>query len=48
MPTGLTEALAALAALDPTVAAATEHLVKLVLSFRSSTIQAVAMLPVIQ
>lgn len=37
---------AALAALDPTVAAATEHLVKLVLSFRSSTIQAVAMLPV--
>jgi protease IV len=37
---------AALAALDPAVAAATEHLVKLVLSFRSSTIQAVAMLPV--
>jgi hypothetical protein len=29
------------------VAAATEHLVKLVLSFRSSTIQAVAMLPVL-
>jgi protease IV len=45
-------ALAALhavdALLDPVVAAATEHLVKLVFSFRSSTIQAVAMLPVVQ
>ena len=45
-------ALAALHALDtlldPVVAAATEHLVKLVFSFRSSTIQAVAMLPVVQ
>jgi protease-4 len=45
-------ALAALHAvdslLDPAVAAATEHLVKLVFSFRSSTIQAVAMLPVVQ
>jgi hypothetical protein len=30
------------------MAAATEHLVELVLSFRSSTIQAVAMLPVLQ
>jgi len=40
-------AITELAALDPTVAAATEHLVKLVLSFRSSTIQAVAMLPVL-
>jgi protease IV len=40
-------AIRELAALDPTVAAATEHLVKLVLSFRSSTIQAVAMLPVL-
>jgi len=46
-----TAAAAALEAVDstlpPTVAAATEHLVKLVLSFRSSTIQAVAMLPVL-
>jgi protease IV len=33
---------------DPAVATATEHLVKLVFSFRSSTIQAVAMLPVMQ
>ena len=41
-------AIATLAAIDPTVAAATEHLVKLVLSFRSSTIQAVTMLPVLQ
>ncbi len=40
-------ALTELAALDPAVAAATEHLVKLVLAFRSSTIQAVAMLPVL-
>jgi protease-4 len=40
-------ALAELEAVDPTVAAATEHLVRLVLSFRSSTIQAVAMLPVL-
>jgi protease-4 len=40
-------ALAELEAVDPTVAAATEHLVKLVLSFRSSTIQAVAMLPML-
>jgi protease-4 len=39
-------ALGELGALDPTVASAAEHLVKLVLSFRSSTIQAVAMLPV--
>jgi protease-4 len=39
-------AFAALRDLDPGVAAATEHLVKLVVSFRSSTIQAVAMLPV--
>jgi protease-4 len=38
--------LRALAAVDPVLAAATEHLVQLVLSFRSSTIQAVAMLPV--
>jgi len=47
-PFGVTSqtALAALDVLDPAVAAATEHLVKLVLSFRSSTIQAVAMLPV--
>jgi protease-4 len=41
-------AVAQLQLVDPTVAAATEHLVKLVLSFRSSTIQAVAMLPVMQ
>ena len=52
MPFGLSSdaasaAITELAALDPTVAAATEHLVKLVLSFRSSTIQAVAMLPVL-
>ena len=49
---GSDAALAALHAvdslLDPAVAAATEHLVKLVFSFRSSTIQAVAMLPVVQ
>jgi len=38
--------LAALGAVDPTVAAAAEHLVRLVLSFRSSMIQAVAILPV--
>jgi protease-4 len=38
----------ALALVDPAVAAATEHLVQLVLSFRSSTIQAVATLPVIR
>jgi protease-4 len=42
------DAIAGLHILDPSVAAATEHLVKLVLSFRSSTIQAVAMLPVLQ
>ena len=41
-------ALAQLQLAEPAVAAATEHLVKLVLSFRSSTIQAVAMLPVMQ
>jgi protease-4 len=41
-------AIATLGAIAPTVASATEHLVKLVLSFRSSTIQAVAMLPVLQ
>ena len=40
--------LRAIAAIDPVVAAATEHLVQLVVSFRSSTIQAVAMLPVIR
>ena len=40
--------LRALAAVDPVLAAATEHLVQLVLSFRSSTIQAVAMLPVVK
>jgi protease-4 len=51
-PFGITTAaraaLAELAAIDPTVASATEHLVRLVLSFRSSTVQAVALLPVIQ
>jgi protease-4 len=40
--------LAELAAVDPAVAHATEHLVRLVFSFRSSTVQAVAMLPVMQ
>jgi protease-4 len=40
--------LHSLAVVDPTVAAATEHLVKLVVSFRSQTVQAVAMLPVMQ
>jgi len=40
--------LQALAVVDPVVAAATEHLVWLVVSFRSSTIQAVAMLPVMR
>lgn len=43
---GLDRALAPL--VDPAVAAAAEQLVKLVFSFRASTIQAVAMLPVIQ
>jgi len=38
----------ALALASPAIAAATDHLIQLVLSFRSSTIQAVAMLPVIQ
>ncbi|MEO7731844.1 MAG: signal peptide peptidase SppA [Kofleriaceae bacterium] len=38
--------IAALGTIDPRVALATEHLVRLVFSFRSSTIQAVAMLPV--
>ena len=52
-PFGLTAdtAIAAateLGAVDPTVAAATEHLVRLVLSFRASSVQAVAMLPVMQ
>jgi len=41
-------AMAELGAVDPVVARATEHLVRLVLSFRSSTVQAVAMLPVMQ
>jgi protease IV len=40
--------LRALTTVDPVLAAATERLVQLVLSFRSSAIQAVAMLPVIQ
>jgi protease IV len=40
-------AAAELGAIDPTVAAATEHLVRLVLSFRSSSVQAVTMLPVL-
>jgi protease-4 len=39
--------LHAISAIDPSVAAATERLVELVLSFRSSTVQAVAALPVI-
>jgi len=49
-PLGLSAeaAIAALDTIDPVVASATEHLVKLVLSFRSSTIQAVAMLPVLR
>jgi len=38
--------LRGLASVDPVLAAATERLIQLVLSFRSSTIQAVAMLPV--
>jgi len=45
---GADAALATLAVVDPVVAQATEHLVRLVLSFRSSTVQAVAMLPVMQ
>jgi protease IV len=40
-------ALTELGALDPTLAAATEHLVRLVLSFRSSMVQTVAILPVV-
>jgi protease IV len=43
----LPSVISAIAALDPRVATATERLVQLVLSFRSSTIQAVAALPVI-
>ena len=39
--------LHAISAIDPSVAVATERLVELVLSFRSSTVQAVAALPVI-
>jgi protease-4 len=42
-----TTLLSALRALDPHVADATQHLVQLVASFRSSTIQAVAILPVL-
>ncbi|HEX7837057.1 MAG TPA: signal peptide peptidase SppA [Kofleriaceae bacterium] len=42
---GTTAALRALAAVDPAVAAATERLVQLVVSFRTVAIQAVAMLP---
>ena len=42
------ELLTQLTAVDPIVAsAATEHLVRLVLSFRSSMVQAIAVLPVI-
>ena len=41
-------ALGAIAAADPGVAAATAHLVELVLSFRTSMIQAVALVPVLQ
>ena len=40
--------LRAIAIVDPSVAAATERLVELVLSFRSSMVQAVATIPVIQ
>jgi protease-4 len=40
-------AITNLGALDPTVAAATEHLITLVLSFRSAIVQTVAMLPVL-
>jgi len=47
MSATLTELGAVARTLDPTVAAATAHLVKLVLSFRSSAIQAVAMLPML-
>lgn len=43
---GTTAALRALAAVDPAVAAATERLVQLVVSFRTQAVQAVAMLPV--
>lgn len=48
-PLGLASAdamLATLRTLDPRVADATEHLVQLVASFRTSTVQAVALLPV--
>jgi protease-4 len=45
---GADAVLHTLATVDPVLAAATERLVQLVLSFRSSTVQAVAMLPVIQ
>ncbi|HEU4735387.1 MAG TPA: signal peptide peptidase SppA [Kofleriaceae bacterium] len=41
-------AIAAMGALDPGVAAVAEHLLRLVLSFQSSTIQAVAVLPAVR
>jgi protease-4 len=47
-PFGVEQALAAIAAVDPGVAAATEHLVRLVFSFQTSTVQAVAFLPVMR
>jgi len=40
-------ALATLQSIDPRVAAATEHLVRLALSFQSQAVQAVAILPVL-
>lgn len=46
-PGALRAVIAGIAALDPRIAAATERLVQLVLSFRSATVQAVAALPVI-
>jgi protease-4 len=39
---------AALAQVDPTLAAATEHLVKLALSFQTAHVQTVAVLPAIR
>jgi hypothetical protein len=48
-PFGLTETWQReLAALDPDVAAAANHLVELVLSFQHAHIQAVAILPVLK
>jgi protease-4 len=44
----MSEALAAAGAIDPAVAAEARHLIELALSFRATTIQAVAVLPILR